>query len=127
MSITQLAQSTGATIVVANEAPVQLTASAAKRIADIIQTEGYHDYFFRVAVVGGGCSGFRYDLSFDNQLMGDDIVSEQSGVPVVVDQSSMSFLTGATLDFVEDLMGSSFKMINPNASSSCGCGKSFNS
>ena len=79
----------------------------------------------RIAVSGGGCSGFQYGLSFDDQRNPDDLLFEHGGVAVVVDDASLELLNGAELDFVEDLMGASFQIKNPNAASSCGCGNSF--
>lgn len=102
-----------------------LTQGAAKKVAEIMKQDGYENHMLRVAVIGGGCSGFRYDLAFDDSKQDDDVVFEQHGVKIVSDETSMEFLSGATIDFVEDMMGSSFKIENPNAKSSCGCGNSF--
>ena len=79
----------------------------------------------RLAVSGGGCSGFQYGFSFDDARNEDDRVFERDGVKLVVDETSLDLLVGAEVDFVEDLVGSSFQVRNPNASSSCGCGSSF--
>ncbi len=79
----------------------------------------------RLAVSGGGCSGFQYGFSFDDTRNEDDLVFERDGVKLLVDQTSIDLLGGAEIDFVEDLVGSSFQVRNPNASSSCGCGSSF--
>jgi iron-sulfur cluster insertion protein len=79
----------------------------------------------RLAVSGGGCSGFQYGFSFDDARNEDDRVFERDGVKLVVDDTSLDLLVGAEVDFVEDLVGSSFQVRNPNASSSCGCGSSF--
>ena len=73
----------------------------------------------------GGCSGFQYGLSFDHQCNDDDFLFERDGVTVVVDDVSLGLLNGAEVDFVEDMMGASFQIRNPNAASSCGCGNSF--
>jgi iron-sulfur cluster insertion protein len=79
----------------------------------------------RIAVSGGGCSGFQYGFTFDEEKNEDDVVFERDGVVVVVDEVSLDLLAGAEVDFVEDLMGASFQIKNPNAASSCGCGNSF--
>ena len=104
---------------------VVLTESAARRIAALKGQEQAQDAFLRIAVSGGGCSGFQYGFSFDNQCHDDDVIFERDGVGVVVDEVSLDLLNGAEIDFVEDLMGASFQIRNPNAASSCGCGNSF--
>jgi iron-sulfur cluster insertion protein len=107
------------------ERRVVLTENAARRIAILKAKEKAENAFLRIAVSGGGCSGFQYGLSFDDQRNDDDIVFERDGIGVVVDDVSLGLLNGAELDFVEDLMGASFQIKNPNAASSCGCGNSF--
>lgn len=109
------------------EAPNQVTVSdnAAKRIATLIQMEGDADLMLRLSVSGGGCSGFQYGFSFDKSQQQDDRIFERNGVKVVIDDTSLELLAGAEIDFVEDLVGASFQIKNPNASSSCGCGNSF--
>jgi iron-sulfur cluster insertion protein len=107
------------------ERRIVLTESAARRIATLKTKEDAEDAFLRIAVSGGGCSGFQYGLSFDEQRNEDDFVFEQNGVGVVIDEVSLGLLNGAEVDFVEDLMGASFQIRNPNAASSCGCGNSF--
>nr|WP_298684443.1 iron-sulfur cluster insertion protein ErpA [uncultured Dongia sp.] len=109
------------------EAPNKVTVSdnAAKRIATLIQMEGDADLMLRLSVSGGGCSGFQYGFSFDKSQQQDDRVFERNGVKVVIDDTSLELLAGAEIDFVEDLVGASFQIKNPNASSSCGCGNSF--
>ncbi len=104
--------------------PVTVTARAAKKIAEIIAAEG-KPLMLRLAVTGGGCSGFQYNFDLDANSAGDDLVIEQGGIKVLVDSTSLEFLKGAELDYVDDLIGSSFKVNNPNAASSCGCGTSF--
>ena len=101
-----------------------ISASAARRVAAISAAEAAGT-FLRISVSGGGCSGFQYGLSFDDQTNPDDRVFERDGVGVVVDDTSLDLLNGAEVDFVEDLMGASFQIRNPNAASSCGCGNSF--
>jgi iron-sulfur cluster insertion protein len=104
---------------------VVLTESAARRIAALKAQEQAQDAFLRIAVSGGGCSGFQYGFTFDDQRNDDDVIFERDGVGVVVDEVSLDLLNGAEIDFVEDLMGASFQIRNPNAASSCGCGNSF--
>jgi iron-sulfur cluster insertion protein len=107
------------------ERGVVLTENAARRIAMLKAEEHAENAFLRIAVSGGGCSGFQYGLSFDDQRNDDDFVFERDGVGVVIDDVSLGLLNGAEVDFVEDLMGASFQIRNPNAASSCGCGNSF--
>jgi iron-sulfur cluster insertion protein len=107
------------------ERRIVLTESAARRIATLKTKEDAENAFLRIAVSGGGCSGFQYGLSFDEQRNEDDFVFERDGVGVVIDEVSLGLLNGAEVDFVEDLMGASFQILNPNAASSCGCGNSF--
>ena len=107
------------------ERAITVTESAAKRIAVLREQEQVGGALLRIAVSGGGCSGFQYGLSFDDQTNPDDRVFARDGVGVVVDDVSLDLLNGAEVDFVEDLMGASFQIRNPNAASSCGCGNSF--
>jgi iron-sulfur cluster assembly accessory protein len=107
-----------------NEAPFTLTSRAAHRIAEIVAAESA-ETMLRVAVTGGGCSGFQYSFALDDARLDDDCVIERDGVVVLVDPMSLDFLKGAELDFVDDLIGAAFKINNPNATSSCGCGTSF--
>lgn len=104
---------------------VVLTESAARRISELKQQEALPGAFLRLAVSGGGCSGFQYGFSFDDTRQDDDAVFERDGISLVVDATSLELIDGAEIDFVEDLMGASFQVRNPNAASSCGCGKSF--
>jgi iron-sulfur cluster insertion protein len=110
---------------VTSERQIIITDSAARRIAALKAQEEAGDAFLRIAVSGGGCSGFQYGLTFDEETNPDDVVFEHGGVRVVVDAVSLDLLNGAAIDFVEDLMGASFQIRNPNAASSCGCGNSF--
>ena len=107
------------------ERSIVVTESAARRIAVLKTQEQAENAFLRIAVSGGGCSGFQYGFAFDDQRNEDDFVFERDGVTVVVDDVSLGLLNGAEVDFVEDLMGASFQVRNPNAASSCGCGNSF--
>lgn len=104
--------------------PVTVTARAAKKIAEIVAAEG-RPAMLRLAVTGGGCSGFQYKFDLDDTCADDDLIVEEGGIKVLVDSTSLEFLKGAELDYVDDLIGSSFKVNNPNAASSCGCGTSF--
>ncbi|HEY1798113.1 MAG TPA: iron-sulfur cluster insertion protein ErpA [Stellaceae bacterium] len=107
------------------ERSVLVSESAAKRISALKIQEDAADAYLRIAVSGGGCSGFQYGISFDDQKNPDDFVFERGGIAVIVDDTSLDLLNGAEVDFVEDLMGASFQIKNPNAASSCGCGNSF--
>ena len=102
--------------------PPKVTDRAFDRLAEI--GAGAMGQALRVAVEGGGCSGFQYDIRLDAPGE-DDLVLEQSGERVIVDEVSLPFLAGATIDFSEELIGARFVIENPNASSSCGCGTSF--
>lgn len=104
---------------------VSLSANAARRVTELKQQENLPAAFLRLAVSGGGCSGFQYGFSFDDVRQADDVVYERDGVKLVVDAVSLEFVKGAEIDFVEDMMGASFQVKNPNAASSCGCGNSF--
>jgi iron-sulfur cluster insertion protein len=110
---------------VTSERRITITDSAARRIAALKAQEAAEGAFLRIAVSGGGCSGFQYGLSLDEDTNPDDVVFEHGGIRVVVDEVSLDLLNGAEVDFVEDLMGASFQIKNPNAASSCGCGNSF--
>jgi iron-sulfur cluster assembly accessory protein len=104
--------------------PVRLTERAAQRIAAILKEEP-EAVMLRLAVTGGGCSGFQYDFCFDDARTDDDLVIEKSGATVLIDSVSLDFLKGAEIDFVDEMIGASFKVNNPNATASCGCGTSF--
>jgi iron-sulfur cluster insertion protein len=106
-------------------APLSLSEGAARRIRGIVEREGRPGLRLRVSVSGGGCSGFQYGFALDDKAEEGDIQIEREGAIVVVDGMSLMYVLGAELDFVEDLGGSYFRMKNPNASSSCGCGSSF--
>ena len=101
-----------------------LSEAAALRIAQLLDNEPAGS-FFRVAVLGGGCSGFQYDFSIDKIRQEDDLIFVAHNVEVVVDEMSLELIDHAELDYVQDLMGSYFAVTNPNATASCGCGTSF--
>jgi iron-sulfur cluster assembly accessory protein len=104
--------------------PISVTERAARRVAAILAREPA-GAMLRVTVSGGGCSGFQYSFAVDTERAADDIAVEHNGVIVLVDSVSLDFLKGARIDFVDDLIGQSFKIDNPSATSSCGCGTSF--
>jgi iron-sulfur cluster assembly accessory protein len=116
-----------ANVVAPIDNPIDLpvvTDRAAKRVSQILAKEA-SGAMLRVAVKGGGCSGFQYAFEIETQKADDDHVIEKNGVQVLVDPVSVDFLKGARIDFVDDLIGQSFKIDNPNATASCGCGTSF--
>jgi iron-sulfur cluster assembly protein len=105
---------------------IQVTDSASERIRDLLAKEGkLATHGLRLKVVGGGCSGLRYELAFDDRQREGDTILEVGGVRVIVDEKSALYLVGTTLDFVDTLQESGFKMHNPNAKTTCGCGESF--
>jgi len=110
---------------VAPQRRIIVSAAAARRIAELKKQEGAETAFLRISVSGGGCSGFQYGFSFDDQRLEGDAVFERDGVAAIVDEVSLELLDGAEIDFVEDMMGAAFQVKNPNAASSCGCGNSF--
>jgi len=103
---------------------VTVTERAAKRITEIVADEAAAEAL-RVSVEGGGCSGFQYKFDLVPGAADDDVVLERSGAKVVIDQVSLGFLAGSEIDFVDDLIGASFRITNPKATASCGCGTSF--
>jgi iron-sulfur cluster assembly accessory protein len=103
---------------------IRITESAARRIGEILAGEPSGS-MLRISVNGGGCSGFQYGFDIDRARQPDDIVLERDGATVLVDETSLQFLRGSVVDFVDDLIGQSFKIENPQATSSCGCGTSF--
>ena len=102
-----------------------ITENAAKRIAYMVAQEAQAGLMLRVSVSGGGCSGFQYGFSFDDAVNADDRTFERDGVTLVVDEVSLDLLAGSEVDYVEELIGASFQINNPQATSSCGCGSSF--
>ncbi len=111
-------------LVVMSDTQFSVSESAAKRIAFLASKEA-KPVMMRVAVLGGGCSGFQYNFSFEDQRNADDLVIERDGASVLVDSTSLELLKGSELDYVEEMVGSAFQVKNPNATSSCGCGNSF--
>jgi iron-sulfur cluster assembly accessory protein len=106
------------------ETLIALTPVAAAKVRELLAEEGDEKLVLRVAIQGGGCSGFQYGLGFDNVAEGD-VQLELEGVPVVVDPFSAPYLRGTTIDFLNSIEESGFKIDNPNATASCGCGHSF--
>jgi iron-sulfur cluster assembly accessory protein len=104
--------------------PVTLTQRAARRIGEILKSEP-SGAMLRVSVEGGGCSGFQYKFDVERAKADDDLVLVRDGATVVIDPVSVQYMTGAEIDFVDDLIGASFKINNPVAAASCGCGTSF--
>lgn len=102
-----------------------VTQNAAKRISHLIESEEDKNVRMRVAVLGGGCSGFQYKFDFDSQKNDDDLVFKQNDIEVVVDTTSLELLKGSELDYVETLGSAAFVVKNPNATANCGCGNSF--
>jgi len=106
------------------ESPISVTAAAAARILFVTSDEP-EGTVMRISVSGGGCSGFSYGFALTTGREADDFVIERDGATVVIDAISAEYLRGSELDFVDDLMGQAFKMKNPNATATCGCGTSF--
>jgi len=104
--------------------PVTISERAARRINEILKDEG-DGAMLRISVEGGGCSGFQYKFDIERARADDDVVIERDRAVVLVDPSSAPFLAGSEVDFVDDLIGASFRVHNPNATASCGCGTSF--
>ena len=101
-----------------------VSASAAAQISKILESES-GGKMLRVSVSGGGCSGFQYGFDLVNDVQDDDLIVERDGVKVLVDSISIEYMDGSVLDYVDDLIGASFQVKNPNATAECGCGTSF--
>ncbi len=104
---------------------INLTSVATSKVKEIMTQQNPAPTALRVAVVGGGCSGFSYHMAFENQVNGTDNVYEFDGLKVLVDQMSEMYLEGVEIDYIETLEGAGFKFNNPNVKSTCGCGSSF--
>ena len=107
------------------ETLLEFSDSAAARLKALQQEEGNPNLMLRVSVYGGGCSGFQYTFSLDEEIKGDDRTVENDGATLVIDQRSYQYLTGSKVDYTEGLEGAMFVVNNPNATSTCGCGASF--
>lgn len=104
---------------------VTVTAKAAEKIQEFMKEETQHPEYLRVYVQGGGCSGLSYGMGFETKPEEDDIIIEENGVKLLIDSYSQDHLQGANVDYIESLMGSGFKINNPNVTKSCSCGHSF--
>src|ERR1041384_8186792 len=109
---------------IAMSTAITVSERAARRIGEILKSEG-QGAMLRSSVEGGGCSGFQYKFDVDHAQAEDDLVISREGAVVLVDSASVPFLAGSEVDFVDDLIGASFRVVNPNATASCGCGTSF--
>jgi len=107
------------------ESPLVFTDSAASKVKQLIEEENNADLMLRVYVTGGGCSGFQYGFTFDENVNEGDTKVEKGGVTLLVDPMSFQYLAGAEIDYVDDLEGARFVIRNPNATTTCGCGSSF--
>jgi len=109
-----------------NNANITLSENAGKRIHEIVQnSKDNNGGVLRIAVVGGGCSGFQYTFDLTDNIQEQDLILENNGGKVVIDPISIQYMEGSEIDFVDDLIGQSFKINNPNTTASCGCGTSF--
>jgi iron-sulfur cluster insertion protein len=109
----------------APEAQFGITESAAKRIAWVLTQDEYRGRMLRISVSGGGCSGFQYGFTFDEDRNDDDLLIDRDGAKVLIDEVSLDLLKGSVIDYVEDMIGASFAIKNPQAKTACGCGNSF--
>ena len=101
----------------------KLSQNASNRIKTLLKSEA--GSYFRISVLGGGCSGFQYDFSFTSSPNEDDLIFKENGISYLIDKTSIDFLTGSTLEYISELAGAYFKIENPNATANCGCGTSF--
>ena len=102
---------------------IEITENAQEHIAKVLKMDNVK--YFRITVLGGGWAGFQYKFDFENKMNSDDILISRSKIEILIDNISLNFIKGSTIDYVNELIGSSFKIKNPQASSSCGCGTSF--
>jgi len=107
------------------ESPLDFTEAAASKVRGLIEDEGNDNLKLRVYITGGGCSGFQYGFTFDENKAEDDTFVEKDNVTLLVDSMSIQYLIGAKIDYLEDLQGARFVIENPNATTTCGCGSSF--
>jgi iron-sulfur cluster insertion protein len=105
--------------------PFGVTDAAAKRIAWVLSQEEHKGLMLRIAVSGGGCSGFQYNFTFDDAKGDTDFVIARDGATVLIDETSLELLKGSEIDYVEDMIGAAFQIKNPQAKTTCGCGNSF--
>jgi iron-sulfur cluster assembly protein len=104
---------------------VTVSETAAKKLTSLIEESEFKTPYVRVAVKGGGCSGLAYNLSFDTEQQSKDVLAEDKGVKILIDNKSLLYLIGTELNYSDGLNGKGFEWINPNASRTCGCGESF--
>jgi iron-sulfur cluster assembly accessory protein len=104
---------------------VNVTPAAASAVQDLMTKRNLTGYGLRVFISGGGCSGFQYGLALEDNIRENDTAYDINGIQIVIDEVSINYLRGANIDYVDELMGSGFKITNPNAVSTCGCGQSF--
>ncbi len=102
---------------------IEITESAQNHINEILISENYQ--YFRITVLGGGCAGFQYKFDFSKKINKDDIIINSKKAKILIDKTSIELIKGSKIDYVNELIGSAFKISNPQASSSCGCGTSF--
>ena len=102
---------------------IEITSNAQAHIAQVLKIDKAR--YFRITVLGGGCAGFQYKFDFDNSKKNDDVIIKTKKVNILIDNTSLNFIKGSKIDYVTELIGSSFKIKNPQAASSCGCGTSF--
>ena len=105
--------------------PLVFTDNAAKKVKELIDEEGSPDLKLRVVVSGGGCSGFQYGFTFEEEVNDDDTQVDKDGVTLLIDPMSLQYLMGAEIDYTDSLQGSQFVIRNPNATTTCGCGSTF--
>lgn len=105
--------------------PLNFTSEAALKVRELLAEEDNENLKLRVYITGGGCSGFQYGFTFDENIMDDDSNVITEGVILLIDSMSIQYMVGATIDYVEDLQGARFVIDNPNATTTCGCGSSF--
>lgn len=110
---------------VGDEQALNFTDAAARKVGRLIEQEGNPELKLRVYIQGGGCSGFQYGFTFDEEIQDGDTQIENGGVTLLIDPLSVQYLTGAEIDYREDLSGARFIIRNPNAATTCGCGSSF--
>lgn len=125
MASTEPTTTTPSTPTATDDSPVSLTEVAAAKVHEICKEEGLEGQGLRVQVKGGGCSGFQYDLFFDEKPTDMDLVVTSRGVQIFIDPLSAQYLEGTEIDYVEGLSGAGFKFGNPNVKGTCGCGSSF--
>jgi iron-sulfur cluster assembly accessory protein len=117
--------SSGPTFMASDEQPITLTPSAVEAVRNAIKAEGQPGDSLRVSVVGGGCSGYQYNLDFEKESRMGDLTLQFEDVQIIIDPISAGYLKGTTIDYISGLQGTGFKFDNPNAKRTCGCGSSF--